>query len=384
MATRLTKRDIARIEECHPALQKLWYALAKDTMCPPFRIIDGARTIAEQRENVRKGVSKTMNSYHIRKASGYSHATDVAPLVNGKISWDWKYYYPLADDVKAMAEKLGIDVQWGGDWKWKDGPHWQLNKKTYPWADRVEDDIAYDNSDLDAGPIPEPVPDGNFQVSIPLVLKHEGGYVNHPMDDGGPTYKGITLTTYRRYINPRGKATDLKKMPQAQIIDIYKQHYWDKVRADMLPPGVDHAVFDFAVNSGPVKATRFLQDVVGAEVDGKLGPATLRAVRAMMPARLITALCDQRMRYLEEHEDAPTFLKGWRRRVNRVRKEALGMVVVAPMPETIPDSVDPVERERIEPAPIPPRKKPRRSKIGAVAVLFAIFIIVLIIGAILQ
>lgn len=330
MTTKLTKRDISRIEECHPVLQKLWYDCANDNKCPPFIVIDGARTVAEQRRNVAKGVSKTMNSYHIRKGTGFSHATDIAPLINDEASWDWKHYYPLAKAIKKHIADNKLTIKWGGDWKWKDGPHWQLNKHAYPWNAEVFDNVAYEDIDKhhDAPIKIAPIND-NFRVSIPYVLDHEKGYVNHPKDKGGPTNKGITLATYRRYVNRNGTIADLKAMPTSVAIDVYKQHYWDKCRCDMLPDGVDHVVFDFGVNSGQAKARKMLQSIVGVKVDGVIGTKTIEAVHAMLPRQIIERFQEERLAYLKTRSNAPTFINGWTKRVNRVRKEALSMVKTA-------------------------------------------------------
>jgi peptidoglycan L-alanyl-D-glutamate endopeptidase CwlK len=93
-----------------------------------FTVREGLRTIARQRQLVAKGASKTMNSRHLT-----GHAVDLAPLDDGQVSWDWPLYHKMAPAVKAAAEELGIDIDWGGDWtSFKDGPHFQLSWKSYP------------------------------------------------------------------------------------------------------------------------------------------------------------------------------------------------------------------------------------------------------------
>jgi peptidoglycan L-alanyl-D-glutamate endopeptidase CwlK len=77
---------------------------------------------------VRIKASQTLNSRHLT-----GHAVDVAPVYNGKISWDWPLYYVLADCIKTAAKLVDVPIEWGGDWKRaKDGPHWQLPWKEYP------------------------------------------------------------------------------------------------------------------------------------------------------------------------------------------------------------------------------------------------------------
>ncbi|MCB5320382.1 M15 family metallopeptidase, partial [Yersinia massiliensis] len=93
-----------------------------------FKVIEGCRTVERQRELVKDGASQTMNSRHLT-----GHAVDIVPLPDGKVSWEWKYFYPMADAMKQAATELGITVEWGGNWTtFKDGPHFQLPARQYP------------------------------------------------------------------------------------------------------------------------------------------------------------------------------------------------------------------------------------------------------------
>lgn len=326
MTTLLTKRDIKHIEECHPRIQEIIYAAAKSYNCPRFRVIDGARTIEEQKENVRRGVSKTMRSRHIPAKNGWSHAVDIAPFINGKISWNWKDYHPLAKEIKKIAASFGTRLEWGGDWKsFKDGPHWQLPWKTFSGNTEAPDYVELTEDEREEERENHSPPKPIFNESIRLVLQHEGGYVNHPEDKGGPTNKGITLATFKRFIKPSGTIEDLKNLTTSQATIVYKQQYWDVCQCSELPNGIDHAVFDFAVNSGTMRARKFLQSVVGVEADGRIGPKTIQAAKSLNTVHVINALCDERLQYLERRPNAKTFLKGWTSRVERVRKEALSM-----------------------------------------------------------
>jgi len=161
---------------------------------------------------------------------------------------------------------------------------------------------------------------------IPLILKHEGGYVNHPNDPGGATNKGITIATFRRYIKPNGTIADLKALTEEQATIVYKRQYWDRVNADLLPIGVDYAVADFAVNSGPARAAKELQFVVGAARDGKIGPKTIDAVRARDPKDIIRQLCARRIAFMKSIRGGKlweTFGRGWQRRVDDVLARSL-------------------------------------------------------------
>ena len=174
---------------------------------------------------------------------------------------------------------------------------------------------------------------GTFRKSVDFVLAHEGGYVNSFDDPGGPTNKGITIATFRRYIKKNGTTRDLRRLTDNQARIVYKRRYWDEVLGDMLPAGVDHAVFDFSVNSGPSCAARYLQKVTGAVQDGRIGPATLRSATKLPPEMIIDRIMDERLAYMKriKHRKTKkrlwlTFGRGWQKRINRVRKEALDFV----------------------------------------------------------
>jgi peptidoglycan LD-endopeptidase CwlK len=133
-------RQTARTERClgevHPDLAKVFRAAramqTKAGKAEPV-VTCGRRTVAEQRELVAKGASKTMNSRHIPAENGFSHALDICFIINGRMDWSWPLYKGFADNMKAAAKQLGLTVEWGGDWKtFKDGPHFQLPYAKYP------------------------------------------------------------------------------------------------------------------------------------------------------------------------------------------------------------------------------------------------------------
>ena len=162
--------------------------------------------------------------------------------------------------------------------------------------------------------------------AIRKILAHEGGFVDHPADPGGATNKGITIATYRRYIKRNGTVADLKALTTEQAVMVYKRQYWDAVQADSLPPGVDYAVADFAVNSGPSRAAKYLQAIVGVSQDGRIGPQTLAAVAKMDPREIINRLCDDRLAFMKRIQGGKlwrTFGRGWQRRVDDVRATSL-------------------------------------------------------------
>jgi peptidoglycan L-alanyl-D-glutamate endopeptidase CwlK len=129
---KLSAADEAKLKKVHPDLVKVIRKAATMTTVP-FKIMETARSVEQQRINIKKGVSWTMNSRHIVSKDGLCRAADIVPLVDGKVSWSWPVYHKLAPIMKAAAKAVGVPVAWGGDWqKTKDGPHWELDRKTYP------------------------------------------------------------------------------------------------------------------------------------------------------------------------------------------------------------------------------------------------------------
>ena len=127
MTYRLSKRSLGRLDGVHPDLVAVVKLAIKRTPVD-FTVLEGMRSEGRQKALYASGASKTLNSRHLT-----GHAVDLAPYVNGEVSWAWPSYYPLADAIKEAAEELGVTIEWGGDWKsFKDGPHWQLPWTAYP------------------------------------------------------------------------------------------------------------------------------------------------------------------------------------------------------------------------------------------------------------
>ncbi|MDG4883013.1 glycosyl hydrolase 108 family protein [Mesorhizobium sp. WSM4884] len=165
--------------------------------------------------------------------------------------------------------------------------------------------------------------DRNFARALALVLESEGGWSDKEADPGGATMKGVTLANFRRYVKADAGKDDLKKITDAQVATVYRRFYWDAVAGAELPDGIDYTVFDFAVNSGPGRAAKYLQAALGVAQDGRIGPATLAAARAKPAGVVIDTVCDARLAFLERLPTWPTFGKGWSARVASVRAEAL-------------------------------------------------------------
>jgi lysozyme family protein len=165
-----------------------------------------------------------------------------------------------------------------------------------------------------------------FDQALSLVLVHEGGYSNHPSDPGGATMKGVTQAVYDDWRVRQGLGKrSVRDIENGELSAIYRRDYWDRIKGDDLPAGVDYAVFDFAVNSGVNRASRFLQAVAGVTQDGVIGPASIAAVKAKPTQAVIQALCDKRLTFLKGLQTWGTFGKGWGARVAGVRAKALEM-----------------------------------------------------------
>jgi lysozyme family protein len=169
----------------------------------------------------------------------------------------------------------------------------------------------------------------SFDAALARLLAHEGGYVNHPNDPGGPTNFGITIFDYRKYVKPDADAGDVRAMKLDEAKAIYRAKYWNALRCDELPGGVDYAVFDYGVNSGVSRSAKVLQRALGVPDDGRIGPLTIDAAAKCDARRVVMAVCAERLAFLKSLRTWPTFGRGWGRRVAAVEAAALQMAVKA-------------------------------------------------------
>jgi len=163
----------------------------------------------------------------------------------------------------------------------------------------------------------------NYQKCLETILHHEGGYVNHPKDPGGETNLGVTKRVYEEH----GGTKDMKELTVEDVAPIYKKGYWDKMKGDDLPSGLDLCVFDFGVNAGPGRAAKFLQKMIGTTIDGGIGPMTLAKVNEYVDSNGLEESIKQyqsaRQEYYENLSTFNTFGKGWTRRVDETTQLAL-------------------------------------------------------------
>lgn len=161
-----------------------------------------------------------------------------------------------------------------------------------------------------------------FPVALAFTLQSEGGWSDNPADHGGATNKGITLRTFQSF-QPGANANDLRNISDATVATIYRRQYWDVMRCDALPAGVDLSVFDFGVNAGPQRSVRLLQQAVGVTADGINRAQTQAATEVMGVTTTIQRLHDAQVAYYKSLTQFPIFGEGWLSRSALRRQAAL-------------------------------------------------------------
>ena len=162
----------------------------------------------------------------------------------------------------------------------------------------------------------------NWDVALQHILKWEGGYVNHKDDPGGRTNLGVTQRVWEEWVGHPVTEEVMRGLTIEMVSPLYKKKYWDAVRGDDLPSGVDLCVFDCAVNAGVGRASKFLQQAVGVTADGQIGPKTLEAVTKIPADEIIEKFCDLREAHYKSLNTFATFGKGWMTRLGAVEAES--------------------------------------------------------------
>lgn len=157
----------------------------------------------------------------------------------------------------------------------------------------------------------------NLETATDWILVHEGGYVNHRDDPGGATNMGVIQRTYDAWRDRKElQRQSVRNITKEEVVAIYKDQFWDKIWGDILPNGLDYAMYDFAINSGPVRAIKFIQRILGVAEDGVMGNVTYGAIRSKNDVeQLIIDLCFARWNWLKRLRHWNTFGRGWTRRV---------------------------------------------------------------------
>ena len=166
----------------------------------------------------------------------------------------------------------------------------------------------------------------NYVTCLEMILHHEGGYVNHPKDPGGETNLGVTKRVYEDF----GGTKDMKDLVREDVEPIYKKNYWDRMKCDDVPAGLDLCLFDFGVNAGTGRSAKYLQRMIGTVADGGIGPNTLKYLDEYIAEHgvenTIRNFQSARQEYYESLSTFETFGRGWTRRVDETTEAAVGMI----------------------------------------------------------
>ena len=170
----------------------------------------------------------------------------------------------------------------------------------------------------------------NYEKCLAMILHQEGGYVNHPKDPGGMTNLGVTKRVYEDWVGYSVSEHTMQNLTEEDVAPIYKKNYWDRIKADELPSGLDLCVFDFGVNAGTGRAAKYLQNLIGTVADGGIGPNTLRALANYVDSEGVESAIKnyqaERQYYYEKLKTIETFGRGWTRRVEETTESALEMI----------------------------------------------------------
>lgn len=167
---------------------------------------------------------------------------------------------------------------------------------------------------------------------LDFTLVEEGGFSDDPRDPGGATEHGVTLAVFRKVMkNPGLTAADLRSITPEQEMEVYKPGYWNAVRGDDLPSGIDLMTFDFGMNCGPGESEMLLQEAAGLtgdDVDGVLGQMSMAAISRGSPSDLIAKLVGMQKAHYRSLRTFRFFGAGWLARTDRRAAAALKLVDV--------------------------------------------------------
>jgi lysozyme family protein len=174
----------------------------------------------------------------------------------------------------------------------------------------------------------------NWDKSFDMVVAHEGGFTNDQRDKGnhlpdgreGCTMWGCTQAVWEKYVGHEVTQDDMKVLKKEDVKPVYKRDYWDAVRGDDLPAGVDYAVFDFAINAGPAAARKMIQRALGVNPDGAIGPATMKAIQDADGKELMQKFSDAKTAFYKSLDNFSVYGKGWLKRVADVQTVASTMI----------------------------------------------------------
>lgn len=174
----------------------------------------------------------------------------------------------------------------------------------------------------------------NFENALRHLLKSEGGFTNDRRDPGnllpdgraGCTMLGVTQASWEAFIGKRTTQEKMQQLTPEDVAPFYRKKYWDVIRGDDLPSGLDYLMFDFAVNAGCGRAIKVMQSALGVAVDGVIGRMTMQAINESDPESLIDVFSDSKEEYYRSLKTFETFGKGWTNRIAEVKTHAITML----------------------------------------------------------
>ena len=164
----------------------------------------------------------------------------------------------------------------------------------------------------------------DFKECLDLVLKSEGGFVNHPSDPGGMTNLGVTKRVWQEYTGHEADEKEMRSLTPEKVAPLYEQRYWRQC-GNGLPRGLNFLVFSMGINSGTGRSIKLLQQSLGCVVDGAIGPKTRELISSSDVSKLIAKFSETRREFYRSLNN-PAFEKGWLSRVDKEEKEALNMI----------------------------------------------------------
>ena len=174
----------------------------------------------------------------------------------------------------------------------------------------------------------------NWDQAFKQMLASEGGFTDDERDNGnklpdgrkGSTMLGVTQYNWEQHVGNQVTHDDMRKLTPADVEPLYKKKYWDVVRADELPSGIDYLVFDMGVNAGPGRAIKLMQSALGVTPDGGFGAITMAAVLAANPVELIEKFSQEKEAFYRSLDTFTVYGTGWLNRVAAVKQKASSMV----------------------------------------------------------
>ena len=165
----------------------------------------------------------------------------------------------------------------------------------------------------------------DFKECLDLVLKSEGGFVNHPSDPGGMTNLGVTKKVWEEFVGHPVSEADMRALTPEKVAPLYEQKYWRPCYGEVLPRGLNFLVFSMGVNAGTGRSVKLLQSSLGCVADGVIGPRTRELISSSNVSELIAKFSEARREFYHSLKTFDVFGKGWLNRVDNEEKEALDM-----------------------------------------------------------